>query len=160
MTVKELCEQHKLSAKNAIRHCQKGRFVLDDITYMAKDVSGPGSKNSKWVIEPEKAKANGTADRRHTQGGSLKDARVAVQIKKDQVTIQMLEQQLKEKKIEHFLEYLNLEKEAMHHSSAELKLFIAKFLTNEADIQQWNSTWANYIENVYNQVSSAILESL
>lgn len=165
MTVKELCDKHKLSAKNMVKHCRKGRFSLDGVNYLAKDVSKPGSKRAKWIIELEPQhlthrKADGTADKCHTQTGGLKEAKLAIGIKKDQATIQKIEQEIKEKKLEKFMEYLSLEKEIMHHCSAELKEFVVEHLKTEQDIEEWNESWSIFIETVYNRLSKAIFESL
>lgn len=165
MTVKELCEKHKLSAKNMVKHCRKGRFTLDGVNYVSKDVSKSGSKRAKWVIDLEPQhlthrKADGTQDKRHTQTGGLKEAKLAVGIKKDQITIKKIEQDIKEKKLEKFMEYLSLEKEIMHHCSAELKEFVVNHLKTEQDIEEWNESWSIFMETVYNQLSKAIFESL
>ena len=165
MTVKELCEKHGLSAKNMVKHCRKGRFSMGGVWYVASDVSKPGSKRAKWSIsvEPEHLKhrkKDGTADKRHTQSGGLKEAKMAMAIKRDQVAIKKIEQDIKEKKLEAFMQYLALEKEVMHHCSAELKEFVEPHLKTEKDINEWNENWAVFLETVYNRLSKAIFESL
>ncbi len=41
MKVQDICKKHYISHKNVLKHCQRGRFILDGIVYEAKDVSSP-----------------------------------------------------------------------------------------------------------------------
>ncbi|QSH42363.1 hypothetical protein P0136_03150 [Lentisphaerota bacterium ZTH] len=50
MRVQEVCDKHNISHKNVLKHCQRGRFILEGIVYTAEDVSKPDARNAKWEI--------------------------------------------------------------------------------------------------------------
>jgi hypothetical protein len=171
MTIKEIAAKHKVSVKTVTKHCGRGRFAFDGIKYLAKDLSLPGALRSKWIISLDDGTGSGgtVAKARQRSGVSssqqpsvvnLADAKIAVQIQKDKMTIKKIEQQLAEKKIDHFMEFLEMQKNILVTNSVPLKEFIQKNIKKEKGVVEWNQSWSTFIENVYNQLLAALFESL
>jgi hypothetical protein len=171
MTIKEIAAKHKVSVKTVTKHCGRGRFAFDGIKYLAKDLSLPGALRSKWIISLDDGTGSGgtVAKARQRSGGNsaqhpqianLADAKIAVQIQKDKMTIKKIEQQLAEKKIDHFMEFLEMQKNILVTNSVQLKEFIKINIKTEKGINEWNQNWSTYIENVYSQSLKAMFESL
>ncbi|MCP3965126.1 MAG: hypothetical protein GY750_09690 [Lentisphaerae bacterium] len=62
MRVQDICKKHSISHKNVLKHCQRGRFILDGIVYTAEDISKPDSCNAKWEITALEVGAEHEAD--------------------------------------------------------------------------------------------------
>lgn len=160
-TVKEIAERHGKTHQYVAKVCKNGYFEIDGVKYVAVNDAPSGSQNARWNIRRASDMSNVSGGRGNGPEGDLKKGALAVKIKKDQAATTRIEQEIKERKIEMFMQYLSFEKEIMHRCSGEVKEFVCSLIGNdEQHILKWNETWETFIENVYAELSTAISESL
>ncbi len=153
MKVQEICKKHNISHKNVLKHCQRGRFILDGIVYEAEDISKPDSRNAKWEItplegeQPEHAVVSAKEKLQPT-----KQRHLETQIKK-------LEQTILEKRIHVFEEFIDLNTRLLVKDLAPLKEFVIKHI-DEKEHESWNQLVDNCITKLYTDLSTAVFESL
>ncbi|UDQ97799.1 hypothetical protein AAEX28_12465 [Lentisphaerota bacterium WC36G] len=166
-TIKDISEKHGISKKNITKHCNKGRFILEDIEYIAKNIAKPNAKRAKWqiaIFEPE-LKNNTTANAENLEldefkPRDIKEKHIAVKIEKDAAHKEKLEQEIKENKIRQFQEYLEIEKDAMLQAGAPVKEFIRENITDAEILEEWNLTWETFLNDVYTKLSNHIANEL
>ncbi|MCP3967035.1 MAG: hypothetical protein GY750_18720, partial [Lentisphaerae bacterium] len=131
MKVQEVCNKHSISHKNVLKHCQRGRFLLDGLVYTAEDISKPDSRNAKWEITPlegEQPELDASFAKIKLQ--LTKQRHLETQIKK-------LEQTIMEKRIHVFEEFIDLNTRLLVKDLAPLKEFVIEHI-DEKEHENWN----------------------
>ncbi|QSH42401.1 hypothetical protein P0136_02955 [Lentisphaerota bacterium ZTH] len=153
MRVQEVCDKHNISHKNVLKHCQRGRFILDGIVYTAEDVSKPGARNAKWEItalegkQPEHAEMN------------AKEKLMSKKIRLLELQAQRLEQTVLENRIEVLNRFLDCLNTSFLKQIQDVKEFISEYI-DEKDYDNWNQVIEKFIIETYTESSEVVFESL
>ncbi|MCP3966554.1 MAG: hypothetical protein GY718_09405 [Lentisphaerae bacterium] len=153
MKVQDICKKHHISHKNVLKHCQRGRFILDGIVYTAEDISKPDSCNAKWEITPLEGEQPEHA---------VVSAKEKLQLTKQrhlETQIKKLEQTIMEKRIHVFEEFIDLNTRLLVKDFAPLKEFVIEHI-DEKEHENWNQLVDNCITKLYTDLSKAVFELL